>query len=212
MTFRNQTTQRHTEHLAALLERLFYQPRQQGNIASHIPDTVATHADNGRLHLRRRIEHRGRHSEEILNVVPQTDEYGDDTVALSAGTSGKTLRHLTLYHTGAARNEILELQHFEEYLRGYVIGIVAREDKRLTESVVKMHLEEIILNDIILQGGECTAEILHRFIVKFHNLQRTMLLHEKLRQDPHTRPDFKDRKRGTKIDGVSDATRHAEVG
>jgi uncharacterized protein (TIRG00374 family) len=99
-----------------------------------------------------------------------------------------------LDHSRATRNKVLIVEHLEEYLRGDVIRIVAREHKLLTiEDIAKIHPQEVATYDIIDETREILFEVSHTLTIDLHHLQRTWFLYEILSHDTHTRTDLQHR-------------------
>ena len=111
---------------------------------------VALHADDGTLHLGRRVEDGRLNGEEIFHVVPRLDEHAQDAILLVAGLRRHAQGHLVLNHARAAGDEVAVVEHLEENLRRDVVGVVAREHKRLaTKHLVQIHAQEVLAQDVV---------------------------------------------------------------
>ena len=141
---RQQLLEGDSQHLAALAEDRLDDTLEQLFITAQVGHFVARHADDGTLHLWRRIEDAGLDGKEILHIVPRLDEDRKDAVLLVAGLGSHADGHLMLYHTRTAGYQVLVVEHLEENLRRDVIRIITRQHKRLTaEDLGKVHTEEV---------------------------------------------------------------------
>jgi hypothetical protein len=61
--------------LPALIESLLHDAYEELLIATQVGNVVATHLDDRRLHLRRRVEHVFMYGEEIVDVVPRLHQH-----------------------------------------------------------------------------------------------------------------------------------------
>ena len=110
-------TERNTQHLATLVESGFYYATEQLFVATQIGYLVTRHADNGTLHLGRRIEYAWLYGKEILHIIPSLNKHRQDAILFVAWLRGHAYSHLVLNHTGATGNQILIVEHLEENLR-----------------------------------------------------------------------------------------------
>lgn len=209
--------ERDAEHLATLVERDFHDALEKFLVAAERGDAISREADDGRLHLGRRIEHRGLDGEEIFHIVPRLHEYGEDAVGFRARAGGHAQGHFVLDHARATGDELAIVEHLEENLRGDIVGIVAREHEfPAFKRLVEIHAEEITFDNreyggAEVRGGEIVLEVFYTFAVDFHGFQLALFLSEKLREDTHSRPYFKDGDVGTGIDRVGDAAGNVQV-
>ena len=117
-------------------------------IATEPLDLVACHADDGALHLWRRIEHVGLDGEEVCHVVPCLYEHGEHAILLCPGLRGHAQGHLALYHARAAGDEVAVVEHLEENLRRDVVGVIAREHEGLpAEDLREVHAQEVAFDE-----------------------------------------------------------------
>ena len=222
---RQQLAQADAQHLSPLVEGGLNNALEEFLVAAQMGDLVARHAYDGALHLRRRVEDGGRNGEEILHVIPCLDEHRQDAVLLRAWLCGHAQGHFVLYHTRAAGYEVAVVEHFEENLRGDVVGIVAREHKLLAvEQLMQVHAEEVAGDDrghtilvppylrTFVPPKQGLLQILHTLAVYLHHAQRAWLLGQILCQHAHTWAYLKDGQIGTGIDGVGYALRYRQVG
>ena len=150
---------------------------------------------------------------EIFHTIPCLDEHREDAVGLRARTCRDALGHLLLYHTGTAGDEILVVQHLEEYLTADIVGIVARQHKGAPlEQLVEAHAQEVVLDDVPLQCGEVLVQIGHRLAVYLHHLQLARLRDEKLGHHTHAGSHFEDGQVGAGIHRVGNVAGDGEVG
>ena len=108
--------QRVAQGLAPLAEGGLDDRAEQLLVAAQRGAGIPGQADNRGLDLRRGIESPGTHSEEIFNVVPGLEEYGQDAVGLCAGLLGDPLSHLFLHHADHLGYEVPVIDYLEEYL------------------------------------------------------------------------------------------------
>ena len=141
-------TKRHAQHFPALVEGGFHDALKKFFVATEVGDGVSRQSNDGGLHFRRRIEHGGFDREKVFDIVPRLHQHGEDAVGFRAGLGGHAEGDFVLNHAGAAGNQIAVVEHFEENLRGNVVGIVAREHEGATaEDFVEVHAEEIGLDN-----------------------------------------------------------------
>ena len=203
----------HAQHLPPLVEDRLHEAAEQCPVASEVRGLVACHPDDGTLDLWRRVEDVLVDSEEILHVVPCLDEDGEDAVGLVAGLGGDAQGHLTLYHSSAAGDEVFVVEHLEEYLTGYVVGVVAGEHEGMAlEELLQVHAQEVLADDVVAELWERRIEVLDAFLVDFHGFHLTRLLHEKLCQHTHAGSYLQHWDVGASVDGVGDAPCYVKVG
>ncbi len=189
--------------LAALVEGGLHDTLEQGFVAAKGLRSVARQADDGRADLGGRIEHVGLNGEQVRGFVPRLNEHGEDAVGLRAGAGTDAVGHLLLDHAGAAGYQFLVVQHLKEDLAGDIIGIVAGEHEGLpAEDAVQVHLQEIVLDDIVLQLRPRAAQVGHGLEVQLHDFQRTGLAHQVLRHHSHAGSYLQHRQVRTGIYGV----------
>jgi len=206
-------TERHTEHLATLVEGGLDHATEQLLVAPKIGNLVTCHADNGALHLGRRIEHTWLDGEEILYMIPSLNEHREDAVLLVAGLRGHAHSYLVLNHTGAAGNEVLIVEHLEEYLRRDVVRIIAGKHKLLpVEHLAKVHAQEIAGDNIVREARKILLQILYTLAVDLDYLEGTGLLYQILGHDTHARTNLQHWDVGTGIDGIGNALGDIQVG
>ena len=123
--------QRDAQHLATLVEDGLYHALEQLLIAAQLAGLVARHTDDGTLHLWRRIEHRLVDHKQIFDIIPCLNQHGKDAVGFIARLGSHAQGYLMLYHARTAGYQLAIVDHLEEYLRGDIIGIVARQHKLL---------------------------------------------------------------------------------
>ena len=134
-----------------LVESGFYDAFEKCFVAAEVGDVVACHADDGAFHLGWRVEHVFMHGEEVFHVVPSLDKHAEDAICLAAGRGGDAFGHFFLYHAGAAGDEVLVVEHLEEDLAGYVVGVVAGKDERgALEYGAEVELQEVVFDDMFL--------------------------------------------------------------
>ena len=141
-------TERNAQHFPALVEGGFHDALEEFFVAAEVGDGASRQADDGGLDFWRRIEHGGFDREKVFDIVPRLHQHGEDAVGFRAGLGGHAEGDFVLNHAGAAGNQIAVVEHFEENLRGNVVGIVAREHEGATaEDFVEVHAEEIVLDN-----------------------------------------------------------------
>ncbi len=205
--------QTHAQHLAPLVEHRLYDALEENLVAAEIGNAVARHSYHGALHFGRRIEDIFVYREEIFHVVPRLNEHTQDAVGLGAGRGSHALGHLALYHARATRYQVLVVEHLEEYLRGYVVGIVSRQYELLSvENGAQIHAQKVLADDVVDEGRPSFVEVFHRFRVYFHDLYRSGFLDEILRQHTHSRAYFQYRYLRTCVYGVCYALGYAQIG
>ena len=205
-------TEGDTEHLSALVEDRLNHTTKQPFVTAQIRHLIACHPDNSTLHLGRRIEHVWFDGEEIFDIVPGLNQDRQDTILFVAWLRGHTKGHFMLDHTRTTGDEILVVEHLEEYLRGDVIRIVSCQHKLLSiENLPQVHPEEISTYYIIIQAGEMLTKIGHRLTVDFHHLEGTGFLHEILGHNTHTRSYLQYRKIRTSINGIRNGLGNIQI-
>ena len=141
-------TERNAQHFPTLVKSGFHDALKKFFVAAEVGDGVSRESDDGGLNLWRRIENGGFDREKIFDIVPRLHEHGKDSVGFRAGLGGHAEGNFVLNHARAAGNEVAVVEHFEENLRGNVVGIVAREHEgTTTEDFVEVHAEEIGLDN-----------------------------------------------------------------
>ena len=125
-------SKRDTQHLTTLIEDGLHHPTEKSFVATKVRHFVARHADHGTLHLGRRIEHTWLDGKEIFDIIPSLNQYRQDAILLIAWLLSHAESHFVLNHTSTTRNQVLVVEHLEEYLRRDVVGIIARQHKLLT--------------------------------------------------------------------------------
>lgn len=182
-----QGTQVVAECLPALVKGRTYDPAEQILVASQFPDIISHESDDSRAHFGWRIEDVGLHGEEVFWSVPGLDEHAQYPISLLSGRSTDSFRNLFLYHARTARNQILIVQHLEENLATYIIRVVPGEYKRLSlEGIFQVHLQKIVLNNILLHLRPRLSEVFYGLEVQLHHFQLSWFLHEELRHHPHS--------------------------
>ena len=152
------------------------------------------------------------YGEEVFHPVPRLDQHAQYAVGLAARRCGDALGHFLLYHARATGNQVFVFQHLEEYLAGDVVGIVPGQHERLSvEQAFEVHLQEVVLDDVVLQFRIVVAQVGHRLVVHLHHLERAFLLQQELRQHAHARSHFQDGEAGTGVHGVGYVLRHLQV-
>ena len=208
-----QRAQRHTQHLATLVEHSLHHTAEQQLVAIETTRLIARKTHHRALHLGRRVEHTGLDGEQIVDTVPRLHKHRQNAVGLTAGRRGQTLRHLALDHARAAGDEVAVVEQLEENLRRDVVRVVAREHKRLSaEHRAEVHAQEVVGDDMLAQTGETLVEVGHRLGVDLDDLQRAPLTVEKLGEHAHARPYLEHGQTGTGVDGVGDAAGYGQVG
>ena len=124
-------TERHAQHFPTLIESGFHNTLEKFFVTTEFGDGISRQSDDGGLHLWRRIEYGGLYREKVFDVVPRLHEHGEDAVSLRAGLGGHAKGDFVLNHARAAGDEVAVVEHFEENLRGNVVGIVACDDEFL---------------------------------------------------------------------------------
>ena len=151
--------------------------------------------------------------EQVFHIVPRLYHHTQHTVGLAARCGSHALGHLLLYHASATRNEVFVVEHLEEYLARYVVGIVAGEHKLAPcKHIAEVHLQKVALDDIVAQLGEVGMEVWHRLAVDFHHFQFALFFQQKLSQHARAWSYFEYRNLLTGIDRVSNATCDAHIG
>ena len=79
------------------------------------------------------------------------------------------------------------------------------------ESALKVHLQEVVGDDAILQVGICVAQIGHTLVIELHDLQLPAFGYKELREHTHSRPNLQYGQVWPGIYGVCDAACYAEV-
>lgn len=143
--------------------------------------------------------------EQVFNAIPGLEQYAQDAVGLAARPGGDAFRHLFLYHARTARDEVFVIEHFEEYLAGNVIRVVARKYERLSaERPFQMHFQEIVFYDVFFQLGIVGAQVGHGFEINLDHFEGAVFAHEELGHDTHARPHFEHRDSGAGIHRIGD--------
>ena len=205
-------TEGDAEHLTALVEDGFHHMTEETLVAAQVCHLITRHADDGTLYLGRRIKHARLDGEKILHIIPGLNQYGKDAILLVAWLRGHAQRHFMLNHTRTTRDEILIVEHLEEYLRGDVVWIVTRQHELLSvEHLVQVHPEEVATYYIIIKTGEMLTEIGHRLTVDLHNLKGSWFLHEILGHDTHARTNLQHGEVRTRINGVGNGLGYIQV-
>ena len=127
-------------------------------VAAELLPIVACQSHHGALHLGRRIEGRGGDGEEVFHVVPGLNERREDACRAGGGSCSQSFGHLLLDHTRATHHAVALLEHFEEDLARYVVGVVADDRKVRRVACAEIHLQEILVQDAPLQGRIMRAE------------------------------------------------------
>ena len=79
-----QLAQTDTQHLAPLVEHCFHHSLEQCFVAVEVGGGIACHADNGTLHLGRRIEHVFIYGEQVFHIIPRLNKHTQYAIGLSA--------------------------------------------------------------------------------------------------------------------------------
>ena len=120
-------------------------------------------------------------------MIPCLYQHAQYSVCLASGSGGYTFGYFFLYHTRAARNQVLIVEHLEEYLARYIIRIVSGQHKRITvEQLRKIHLQEVLFYDIVSQLGKILFQISYGFKVEFYNFYGAFFRNEELCEYSHT--------------------------
>ena len=210
---RQKLAERDTQHLAPLVEHGFHNALEQVLVATEVLHIVALHADDGALHLWRRIEDRRLDGEEIFHVVPCLNEHRQDAIGLRPWQGGHAQGHLALDHPRATWDEVAIIEHLEENLRRDVVGIVTRQNKLLAlEQLAEVHAQEVLTDDIVVQAREMLIQVGHALRINLHDTQRPRLFSQILRQHTHTGSDLQNGQVRADVNGVGDATGYREVG
>ena len=144
-------TEGDSQHLTALIEDRLDDTTEQLLVATKVGDLITRHTDDGTLNLGRRIKDARLYGEEIFDMIPRLNQYGENAILLVAWLRGHAYSHLVLDHACTAGYQILIIKHLEENLRGDIVGIVARQDKLLSiEHLLEIHAEEIATYYIII--------------------------------------------------------------
>lgn len=72
------------------------------------------------------------YGEQVFYFVPGLYQDTENAVCLASGTGGNAFGHFFLDHSGTTGYQVFVIQHFKEYLAGYIIRIVAGQDKRFS--------------------------------------------------------------------------------
>ena len=96
----------------ALVESGLDNALEQLFITAEVGGLVAHHADDGTLHLGRRVEDIRLNGEQVLNIVPCLNKDRKDAALLIAGTGRHTQGYLMLNHAGAT-GELEVLNNFK---------------------------------------------------------------------------------------------------
>ena len=90
------------------------------------------------------------YGEQVFHAVPGLNQYAQNAVGFVARMSRDAFGHFLLNHARAAGNQVLVVEHLEEYLAGNVVGIVSGQHKRLSvEKLPEVHFQEILLDDMV---------------------------------------------------------------
>ena len=174
------------KRFAALVEGGLHDAPEERLVAAQFGSVVPLHADDGTLHLRRRVEDMLVHREQVLHVVPRLNKDGKDTIGLAPWPGSQPLRHLTLNHACAGGDAVAVVEHLEEYLAGDIIRIVAGEHEGTSvEKTVEVHFQEVVLHDALLQLGIRLAQVADRFVVNLHYLQLALFGNKELGEHAH---------------------------
>ena len=204
--------ERHAQHLTALIEHRLDDPLEQSLITAKIRDLITRHTNDGTLDLRGRIEHILINREKILRIVPRLYHHTEDAILLRAWLRSDAQGDLPLDHSRAARDEIFVVKHLEEDLRGDIVGIVAREHKRLTIKYFReIHAQKILSEDIVAQLRKLLVEVSHALGVDLHSFHLPRLFHEILRQHAHSRSYLEHGNIGTRVYRISNALGDIEI-
>lgn len=130
-----------THHLAAHSEDRLYNAAKKFLITTKLRLAVACQANDSTLHLGWRIENILIHREKILNIIPCLYQHTQHSIRLCARLGCHAFSHFLLNHACAAWYKITVFHHLEEYLRGYVVWIVACKHKRTpVKDIMQIHL------------------------------------------------------------------------
>ena len=184
--------ERHAQHLAPLVEHGLHYAAEERPVAPQVVHAVARHADYRALHLGRRVEHALVDRKQILHVVPRLYEHAQYAVSLRARSRSHALCHLALYHARAAGYELLVVEHLEEYLRRYVIRVIARKHELApAEKPLQVHPQKVLAYDGVPQLRVLRVKVSHRLGINLDHLQLPALGHEVLRKHAHAGAHFK---------------------
>ena len=109
-------TEGDAEHLSTLVEGGLDDAFEEFLIAAQVCHIVASHTDDGTLYLGWGIEDIWLNGKEILHIVPRLNQDRKNAVLLVAWLRSHTDSHLMLDHTRTTGDQILVVEHFEEYL------------------------------------------------------------------------------------------------
>ena len=150
--FGQQRLDRATHHFTSLIESGFHHAAQQILVAAGVFHLVARHAHHRASHLGRRIEYPRFNRKQVVDLVIQLHQHTQYAVGLASRRSRQTLSHLFLNHARAARNEVAVIEHFKENLATDVVRIIARQNERPSlESMLQMHFQKIVFDNVIFQ-------------------------------------------------------------
>ena len=181
-------------------------------VASQIPGIVAGHADDGAFHLGRRVEDVFVDGEKIFNVVPRLYQHTQYAVSLAAGAGGDAFGHFFLYHACTAGDEVFVVEHLEEDLARYVVGIVAGQHEGVSvEHAPQVHLQEVVFDDVVFQLRVGFAQVGHGFVVYFDHLHLPLLGQQELSEYSHAGAYFEYGQGGAGVDGVGDVLCYFQV-
>ena len=101
-----------------------------------------------------------------------------------------------LNHACTAGNEVAIVNHLKEYLRRYVVWIVACQHKLpASEHLSEVHTQKVALDDgvLTLVLKQRSLQISNALAVNLHHLQRSGLSHQILRHHTHAWAYFEHR-------------------
>ena len=75
-----------------------------------------------------------------------------------------------------------------------------------------MHLQEIILDDVLLQRRVVLSQVIYRLEINLHHFHQTRFLHQELRHYAHPRSHLQHRNLRAGIHRISNLLSNAQIG
>ncbi len=76
-----------------------------------------------------------------------------------------------LYHTRTAGNMFLVVEHFEKYLTGYIIRIIANHTKLVRKQLAEIQTQKVFGQNLAFQDGKVLFQVIDRFHIQLHYCQ-----------------------------------------
>lgn len=155
------------------------------------------------------------YSKQIFGIVPYLQQHAQYAACLGAFGSTDAFGHFALQHAAALLHQIAVVEHFEKYLRRYVVWIIAYEAEFLSmRQPGKVEPQKIGLDYTVAgQPGDISrAKVFHTLAVELHHSEVAPGVYEKLCKHASAGSYLYHGEPGTVVDGGGYASRNAEVG